>query len=157
MERGSPMGDCVLNSGGQAGSIDLSIAQPVGLNGEQKIAASPPQPGLSSASPFRLPRRSRFLILPIASVLLPIMMVVVGGWIGWRATWVGASDQLGHEADAGAEYASRVLAGYVVATGRINDMLRGLSDQQIREHEAEIHTTLGQLVAELPQANDDES
>ena len=79
-------------------------------------------------------------------------MMGAGGWIGWRTTWDDAAAQLGHEADAGAEYASRVLAGYVVANGRINEMLRGLSDQEIRLREAEFHATLGRLVSELPQA-----
>lgn len=145
MECGSLVGDCVLNSGGRAGTVDLSSMQSVGSNGAQKNAVNPPHPGLSGASPFWPWRRSGFLILPI-------MMVVVGSWIGWRATGEDASERRGHVDHAGAEYASRVLASDAGVTERINDMLRGLSDQQIRKNTAETRATLGQLMLEPPQA-----
>ena len=126
------------NTGGQAGPIDIVAKHSPGREGERIFAAVPPQAISSRFSPSRPQRHFRFLILPIASVLLPIIMMAAGGWIEWRTAWQDAGIQLGHEADAGAEYASRVLAGYVVATGRINDVLRGLSDQDIRNREAVI-------------------
>ncbi len=118
---------------------------PRGLAGEAGASAA-------AAWPTVL-RRPRFLLLPLASVLLPLMTISVGGWIGWRATWEDADRQLVRTADAGAEYATRVLAGYVVAVGRINDVVRGLSDAQIHAREAELHDTLRRLVTELPQAD----
>jgi PAS domain S-box-containing protein len=99
------------------------------------------------------PRRPHFLLLPMAAVLLPLMMMGIGGWISWRSTWADAAAQLERKASAGAEYASRVLAGYVVALGRINDSVRGLSDAEIRARERELHSTLLRLVGELPQAS----
>ncbi len=140
------------NSGGQADPIDIVAKHPAGREGERIFAAVPSRAISNGFSPSRPQRHFRFLILPIASVLLPIIMMGAGGWIEWRTAWEDAGIQLGREADAGAEYASRVLAGYVVATGRINDVLRGLSDQEIRNREAEFHATLGRLVAELPQS-----
>ena len=41
-------------------------------------------------------------------------------------------------AEAGAEYARRLLDGHRMAADRVNDLLRGLSDDAIRAREAEL-------------------
>lgn len=97
-------------------------------------------------------RQSRFLLLPLASVLLPLMVVCVGGWVLWRITWQNADTQLARRADVAAEYSSRVMGGNVLAAGRINDAIQGLSDAEIRADEAELHQRLFRLIRELPQA-----
>ena len=102
--------------------------------------------------PFRRLRRPRFILLPVAAVLLPLFILCVGGWLAWKSVLDETHVQLTRKADASAEYASRVLAGYVVADGRLNDLLKGLTDQEIRNREAEFHADLRQLVTELPQA-----
>lgn len=101
----------------------------------------------------RRPWRPHFLLLPAAAILLPLMMMGLGSWISWQSTWVDAEAQLARRASAGAEYTSRVLAGYMVAVGRVNDSLQGLSDADIRAREPELHATLLRLVGELPQAS----
>jgi len=96
---------------------------------------------------------SRFVnLLPYAAVLLPLAMLVTGGIISWQGVWRHAQEDLQRTADAGADYADRVLSGYGIAAGRVNDMLRGLTDQQIRAREPALHRELAQLVAEIPQA-----
>lgn len=99
-------------------------------------------------------RRPDFILLPIASVIIPLMMISAGGLLTWRTTWQDATLQLGRTANATAEYASRVLSGYVVAAGRINDIVGSLTDDEIRQREPELHRALAQLVTELPQAQE---
>ena len=100
----------------------------------------------------RVRQRPRFVLLPLASVALPLLMICVGGWIAWRTTWQDAAVQLERRADAGAEYASRFLAGYVVASGRVNDVLQGVADADLRAREGEFHAVVSRLIRELPQA-----
>lgn len=87
-----------------------------------------------------------------AAIALPLAILGVGGWLSWNAVWSNAAAELRHAADAGAEYGMRVLAGYSLAADRLNDLVRGMSDAEIRAHERELHEALRALVSDLPQA-----
>ena len=97
-------------------------------------------------------RRYGGLLLPAATLVLPLIVFCAGAWLTWQATWRDATADLLRAADAGAEYSARTLYGYQVAAGRINDLLRGLSDQEVVAREAELHGAVRRLVAELPHA-----
>jgi len=120
--------------------------------------ATPGMPRCASAaslpqrlrSPGPAGRALRWLL--IAIVLLPIVMLLVGAWGTWRATWREAERDLRHTADAAAEFGLRTLSAYATAAGRVDAVLRGLSDAEITAREAELHAELKALVAELPQA-----
>ncbi len=102
------------------------------------------------ASP-RLPVLVR--LLPWAAVLLPLLIMAVGALVSWRSVWRDSQAELVRSADAAAEYATRVLNAHVLLTGRMNDLLRGMSDEQILREEARLHAALKQLLTELPQAD----
>ncbi len=102
------------------------------------------------ASP-RLPVLVR--LLPWAAVLLPLLIMVAGAWLSWRSVWTDSRAELVRSADAAAEYGARVLNAHVLLTGRMNDLLRGLSDERIRADEARLHAALERLLTELPQAD----
>lgn len=91
-------------------------------------------------------------LLPVAALALPLAILLLGAWLTWQSTWRDASAELVRTADANAEYGARVLAGYALATARINDLVRGLTDAQIVARERELHTALNALVTEVPQA-----
>ncbi len=99
----------------------------------------------------RLPLMVR--LLPWAAVLLPALILGVGAWVAWRSVWRDSQAELVRSADAAAEYAARVLNAHVLLAGRMNDLLRGMSDEQIRGNEARLHAALEKLLAELPQAD----
>ncbi len=88
----------------------------------------------------------------MAAVLAPLTVLVVGAWLSWRSVLEDATLQLSRTADAGAEYAARVLEAQALAVGRINERLRGLSDAAIQADEQRWHDELKALVDELPQA-----
>jgi two-component sensor histidine kinase/PAS domain-containing protein len=119
--------------------------------------ASPPSPAPPphASQPVAKPRsrRTRFtLLLPIAAVVVPLAMLSVGAWLSWRSVVEDATLQLSRTADAGAEYAARVLEAQALAVARINERLRGLSDGAIQADEQRWHDELKALVDELPQA-----
>ncbi|MBS0639280.1 MAG: response regulator [Proteobacteria bacterium] len=88
----------------------------------------------------------------MAALVLPLCVLAAEGWVTWRATWDKARSELLRSADAGAEYAARTLYGYQMAAGRINDLLRGLSDATILAREPELHREMRRIVQELPRA-----
>jgi PAS domain S-box-containing protein len=92
-------------------------------------------------------------LLPWAALLLPVLILSAGAWVAWRSVWRDSRAELVRSADAAAEYATRVLNAHVLLTGRMNDLLRGMSDDQIRTNEARLHAALQRLLAELPQAD----
>lgn len=99
-----------------------------------------------------LPGRRRATLLPIAAVAVPLVMLGVTGWLGWRATFQAASEELSRSAEAGAEYGARALQGYALAAARLNERLRGLTDAAIRTDEAQLHQELRSFVEQTPQA-----
>jgi len=91
-------------------------------------------------------------LLPLAAIVLPALMLCLGGWLAWRSTWSQARSEVIRTADAAAEYGTRVLDGYVVTAGRINDRLFGLSDSAIHARERELYEALAAMIPQLPQA-----
>lgn len=59
-------------------------------------------------------------------------------------------DELARTADAAAEHSLLVLETHRIVLSRINDLLRGLSDDDIRAREQALHDQLRRLLPELP-------
>ncbi|MGG5823495.1 HWE histidine kinase domain-containing protein [Falsiroseomonas sp. HW251] len=70
-----------------------------------------------------------------------------------RDTWTAAERELARSADAAAEYAQRVLDVHRLAADLTNNLLRGLSDEEVRVREAELHEELRRLLPSLPGVN----
>jgi PAS domain S-box-containing protein len=96
------------------------------------------------------PGRSAHALLLGAAILFPLAMTAAFASIAWRDAFHEARMDLDRSADAAAEYARRVLDGHRAATDRVNDLLRGLADAEIRAREAELHGVLRDLVADMP-------
>ncbi len=91
------------------------------------------------------------LQLALASlVLVPLGILVFGAWLAWGQVWRQAEAELARTADAAAEYAAHLLDGHVLLVDRIDDLLRGLSDEQIRESEADLHARLLRIARARP-------
>jgi PAS domain S-box-containing protein len=95
-------------------------------------------------------RRSNLLLAAV--VALPLALLALGAWIAWRDAWRTASAEVQQASGAVAEYGLRVLSAHASAAGRVDTVLRGLSDEGIRAREPELHLELKRLVAEVPQS-----
>lgn len=109
----------------------------------------------SPRRPLRRPRSSRRpslgTMLVLLCVALPVVLMAAGAWVAWRNTWAEAEQDLRQGAETIAEYGLRVLTLHAVAAGRMDALLRGLSDAEIRAREAELHAELKRLVDEIPE------
>lgn len=100
-------------------------------------------------------RRWRGLLqtaLLVTAVLLPLAVVGVSSGLSWRNLHLTAENELMRTADGAAEYAERVLSAQVLAARLVNQMLAGVTDDEIREREAELHSRLYQLIPSVPMA-----
>lgn len=84
------------------------------------------------------------LLVP-AAVVLPLLLMGGGAWLSWRQAWRSAEAELTRTADAGAEYARRVLDGLLLRADRANSLLAGLSDEAVRAREADLHAAFRAL------------
>ncbi|MGG5818743.1 HWE histidine kinase domain-containing protein [Falsiroseomonas sp. HW251] len=97
------------------------------------------------------PRRLGALVL--AALTVPLLVLAVFAWLSWRDTWNSAERELARGAEAAAEYARRVLDIHLLAADLTNHVLRGLSDEEVRVREGDLHRELRQLLPSLPGVN----
>ncbi len=90
--------------------------------------------------------------LLLAAVVLPLAVTAAAAWMSWREVWRETQAEMERAAGGAAEYARRVLDSHRMAVDRVNDLLRGLSDEEIRAREAELHAALRSLIKDTPQA-----
>ncbi|MBL6457370.1 PAS domain S-box protein [Belnapia sp. T6] len=91
-----------------------------------------------------------FAALLTAAIMVPASILAFGAWMAWGQVWDQARAELTATAGAAAEYAARVLDGHALLADRVDELLRGLSDDQIREREPDLHQALQQLAASRP-------
>jgi PAS domain S-box-containing protein len=118
------------------------------------LASSSARPvGLSTKSGGASPRRRGHvasLALLVGAILMPLANLGVGAYIAWREVWRDAAADLVRSADAAAEYARRVLDIHESAVARVDDLLRGLAEAEIRAREAELREAILRFAGDVP-------
>jgi signal transduction histidine kinase/ActR/RegA family two-component response regulator len=89
--------------------------------------------------------------LVVASVLLPLLVIVGGGWQAWRGIVQEANTNLLSDLAVSAEQATRVLDTHMLLGSRVNDLLGNLADDAVIAREAELHDRLAAMIAGLRQ------
>ncbi len=116
-------------------------------------AKGSPGPAASSgdASPARAhDRLARLRALLIFAVLLPLGLMAGEAALVWNRAWSEAEKELSRTADAAAEYSLRAFETHRIALAQVNQVLGGLSDDNIRTRERDLHEQLKRLVPEIP-------
>ncbi|MDO9639892.1 MAG: PAS domain-containing protein [Pseudotabrizicola sp.] len=94
----------------------------------------------------------RDMVLPLAAFVVPLSIMATVAWMNWGPVWASAEADMRRAARSAAEYSERTFEGYMVAVGRANERLRGLTDQEIRDREWELRQDLGRITGELSQS-----
>jgi signal transduction histidine kinase/CheY-like chemotaxis protein len=89
--------------------------------------------------------------LVVASVVLPVLVFIGGGWLAWRSTLREAMGDLQSDLAVSQEQATKVLDGHMVLSSRVNDLVGGLSDEALIARERELHDRLVAMIAGYPQ------
>lgn len=93
----------------------------------------------------------RDMALPAAAIVVPLSIMASVAWLNWNSVWAAAEADMRRAALSAAEYSERAFEGYMVAVGRVNDRLRGLTDEAIRTRERALGQELQQITGELSQ------
>jgi signal transduction histidine kinase len=91
-------------------------------------------------------------LLVVLAPLLPLLLLGVAALVAWRSIWADTATVIEQAAATVAEFGQRELTLQAVAAGRMDALLRGLSDEQIRANEPALHRALKALVDEIPGA-----
>ncbi|WP_052388620.1 PAS domain-containing protein [Belnapia moabensis] len=108
---------------------------------------------MEQANGFRLAARPLNWLLVwllVAAIGLPAFLLAASGWLAWQDAWREARNEVAQGADAGAEYATRLLLNYGIGASRLDDLLHGLSDAEVLVQAAALRPMARALNAELP-------
>ncbi|MDB5383422.1 MAG: hypothetical protein JWO26_3054 [Rhodospirillales bacterium] len=84
-----------------------------------------------------------------ATIIVPLIILGASAWVSWQDVWNSSERELASDADAVAEYASRVIESHRLTGEFTNHLLRGLSDDAIRARAAELHREFNALLPSL--------
>jgi len=89
--------------------------------------------------------------LLVGSIVAPLLFATIGGYFSLRAAQDRAAAALGEAVAVAAENTTKILDTHALVAARIDDLLTGLSDGQVRMQERALHERIAQQVQDLPQ------
>jgi two-component system NtrC family sensor kinase len=93
----------------------------------------------------------RLLTLLLAAVLLvPAALFAYASLLNYRTTFALADERIQRSLDIVGEHAAKVFQSINVTLTGVSEMIRDLSDEQVRASEERLHRQLEEVAAELP-------
>ncbi len=96
-------------------------------------------------------RRATLIALLIAAIVLPFVYAATMAYSDFRARVAAASDVTVRTVRIADEHALKVFDLNETLNARVDDLVRGLDDNRIRAHEADIHDKLQEIGGGYPQ------
>lgn len=90
-------------------------------------------------------------LLPVMSVLVPSSILAVMGWLNWNGAWQTAETDMRGAARTAAVYGQRAFESYGSVVSRVNELVRGMSDDDIRKNDLALNQQLQRINAGLSQ------
>ena len=112
-------------------------------------ASDMPHVGLARARTSNAIRMLQLLL--IGTIVVPLVLAVAGGCLSYRAGVERAERALTEAVAVAEENTVKVLDTHQLVVARINDLLSGLSDDDIRAQEQSLHQKLARQIAGQPQ------
>jgi signal transduction histidine kinase len=101
------------------------------------------------AAAFGAVRTLRMLVL--GAVVVPLMLGGIGGYLSYRSTHERAAAALADAVAVAEQNTTKVLDTHILVAARIDDLLAGVSDDEIRSREKILHERIGRQIDNLPQ------
>src|SRR5947209_19420109 len=95
-----------------------------------------------------------FTLLLLAVIALPVLLFAVSSYLSYHTFVQEARAQLERTLDAIHEHAAKVFETHELVFNQVDQMLSGMSEDDIHAHEQEIHDRLGVLDAKLDQVDE---
>ena len=90
-------------------------------------------------------------ILLIGSVVLPLLMGSIGCYYSYHASYGRAAAALAEAAAVAEENTTKILDTHLLAAGRIDDLLQGMSDREILARDKLLHEQMAKQIENVPQ------
>jgi signal transduction histidine kinase len=114
---------------------------------------------LDPARPALIPPRPRtalkaiatLRLLLIGSILVPLLVGCLAAYFSYRENYRRAALALSEVVNTAEENTTKILDTHLLVAARIDDLLAGLTDDQIAARESELHQQIARQIAGLPQ------
>jgi two-component system NtrC family sensor kinase len=90
-------------------------------------------------------------LMMIASVVLPAVLFAFAAWLNYRHEHAVADDRIERSLDILHEHTLKVFQTVERAIAEVDEITRGMSDEDIRRDEARLHDRVKRIVEALPQ------
>jgi two-component system, NtrC family, sensor kinase len=90
-------------------------------------------------------------LMMVASVVLPVVLFAFAAWLNYRHEYAVADDRIERSLDILHEHTLKVFQAVERAIAEVNEIVRGMSDDDIRRDQLHLHERLKHIVDALPQ------
>jgi two-component system NtrC family sensor kinase len=90
-------------------------------------------------------------LMMVASLVLPAVLFAFAAWVSYRSVERAADERIDRSLDILHEHALKVLQTVDRSFAEIDEIVRGVSDQDIRRNEPALHDRLKRIVMAMPQ------
>jgi two-component system, NtrC family, sensor kinase len=90
-------------------------------------------------------------LMIVASVVLPLVLFAFAGWLNYRHEYAVADDRIERSLDILHEHTLKVFQTVERAMAEVNEIVRGMSDDDIRRDQSHLHERVKRIVDALPQ------
>src|SRR5438552_1800308 len=90
-------------------------------------------------------------LMLVASIVLPLMLFSFAGWQNYRHEQAVADDRIERSLDILHEHTLKVFQTVERSIAEVNEIVRGMPDEEIREEQPRLHERIKRIVDALPQ------
>src|ERR1700730_9555128 len=90
-------------------------------------------------------------LMMVASVVLPVVLFAFAAWLNYRHEYAVADDRIERSLDILHEHTLKVFQTVERAIAEVNEIVRGMSDDDIRRDQLHLHERVKHIVDALPQ------
>src|SRR5262249_40719066 len=90
-------------------------------------------------------------LMMVASVVLPLVLFAFAAWLNYRHEYAVADDRIERSLDILHEHTLKVFQTVERAIAEVNEIVRGMSDDDIRRDQLHLHERVKHIVDALPQ------
>jgi two-component system NtrC family sensor kinase len=90
-------------------------------------------------------------LLLVGTIIVPLLLAAIGGYFSYRANYQAAASALAEAVAVAEENTTKILDTHMLVAARVDDLLTGLTDSQLRAQEKTLHERIAQQIEGLPQ------
>src|SRR5215470_808776 len=90
-------------------------------------------------------------LMMVASVVLPLVLFAFAAWLNYRHEYAVADDRIERSLDILHEHTLKVFQTVERAIAEVNEIVRGMSDDDIQRDQPHLHERVKRIVDALPQ------